>query len=251
MSSALRATLRTAARTVAVGTAALGLVLLGAGTASAHVTVTPSTTAAGSYTVLTFSVPHGCDGSATTSVALAMPEEIIAATPTVNPGWEVEKKMEKLATPVDDGHGGQYTERVDQVVYTAKAPLPDDLRDTFELSLKLPEKEGAKLVFPAVQKCEKGETPWTEVAADGAEEPEHPAPYIVLTAAEKAEDGAATPAETTMSAAPAADASGTAPGSAASSGSGGPGVVGWAGLVLGAIGAASGVTALVRGRKTS
>ncbi|MBB6553208.1 YcnI family protein [Nonomuraea rubra] len=250
MSSALRTTLRTAARTLAVGTAALGLVLLGASAASAHVTVTPSTTAAGSYTVLTFSVPHGCDGSATTSVAIAMPEEIVAVTPTVNPGWEVEKKMEKLATPVDDGHGGQYTERVDQIVYTAKTPLPDALRDTFELSLKLPEKEGAKLVFPAVQKCEKGETPWTEVAADGAEEPEHPAPFIVLTAAEaEGAKASATPAETAMSAAPAAAPA--AAGSAAPAGSGEPGVVGWAGLVLGAIGAAAGVTALVRGRKTS
>lgn len=249
MSSALRNTLRAAGRTAAVGTAALGLVLLGAGTASAHVTVTPSTTAAGSYTVLTFSVPHGCDGSATTSVAISMPEEIIAVTPTVNQGWEVEKKMKKLDTPVDNGHGGQYTERVDQIVYTAKTPLPDGMRDTFELSLKLPEKEGAKLAFPAVQKCEKGETPWIEVAADGAEEPEHPAPYIVLTAAKGAEQGAAAPAETAI--APAADAQPAASDSAASSSSGAPGVVAWAGLALGAIGAAAGVTALVRGRKTS
>ncbi|MFG3442732.1 YcnI family protein [Nonomuraea sp. NPDC047897] len=251
MSSALRTTLRAAGRTVAVGTAAVGLVLLGAGAASAHVTVTPSTTAAGSYTVLTFSIPHGCDGSATTSVAISMPEEIIAVTPTVNQGWDVDKKMEKLDTPVDNGHGGQYTERVDQIVYTAKTPLPDGLRDTFELSLKLPEKEGAKLAFPAIQKCEKGETPWTEVAADGAEEPEHPAPYIVLTAAEDAGAAASTPAGTAASAAPAADASAAPSGSATSSGSGDPGVVGWAGLALGAIGAAAGVTALVRGRKTS
>ncbi|GAA1012232.1 hypothetical protein Aple_008240 [Acrocarpospora pleiomorpha] len=248
MSSALRNTLRT----TAVGTAALGLVLFGASAASAHVTVTPSTTAAGSYTVLTFSVPHGCDGSSTTSVAISMPEQIIAVTPTVNPGWDVEKKMEKLDTPVDNGHGGQYTERVDQVVYTAKTPLPDGLRDAFELSLKLPEEAGAKLVFPAIQKCEKGETPWTEVTEDGAEEPEHPAPFIVLTAAQAAGHDAVTPAPVpTASAAPAIAPSQAAADSAASSDSGGAGVVGWAGLVLGAIGAAAGVTALVRSRKTS
>ncbi|MFF3445234.1 DUF1775 domain-containing protein [Streptosporangium sp. NPDC002721] len=160
----------------------------------------------------------------------------------------------KLDTPIDDGHGGQYTERVDQIVCTARTPLPDALRDTFELSLKLPEKEGAKLVFPAVQKCEKGETPWTEVAEGGAEEPEHPAPYIVLTAKE-APHGAATPtpAETATPAAPASagDVARVASDSAASSGSGDPGLVGWAGLALGAVGAAAGVTALVRGRKTS
>ncbi|GAA2838416.1 hypothetical protein GCM10020220_029180 [Nonomuraea rubra] len=179
-----------------------------------------------------------------------MPEEIVAVTPTVNRAGRSRRRWRSSPPPVDDGHGGQYTERVDQIVYTAKTPLPDALRDTFELSLKLPEKEGAKLVFPAVQKCEKGETPWTEVAADGAEEPEHPAPFIVLTAAEaEGAKASATPAETAMSAAPAAAPA--AAGSAAPAGSGEPGVVGWAGLVLGAIGAAAGVTALVRGRKTS
>ncbi|WP_061294173.1 YcnI family copper-binding membrane protein [Herbidospora cretacea] len=247
MRSALRHTLRTAA----VGTAALGLVLFGAGAASAHVTVSATTTVAGSYTVLTVSVPHGCDGSGTTSVAISMPEQIIAVTPTINQGWDVEKKMEKLDTPVDNGHGGQYTERVDQVVYTAKDPLPEGFRDAFELSLKLPEEVGAKLVFPAIQKCEKGETPWTEVTEEGADEPEHPAPFIVLTAAEGAAPTAVPTESTAPSAAPVIAPSQVSADSAASSDSGGSGVVGWLGLVLGAIGAAAGVTALVRSRKTS
>jgi len=34
--------------------------MLGAVPASAHVTVSPSVTSAGSFTVLTFSVPHKC-----------------------------------------------------------------------------------------------------------------------------------------------------------------------------------------------
>ena len=43
-------------------------------------------------------------------------------------------------------------------------PLPDGIRDSFELSLQLPEKDGKTLAFPAVQSCVKGEIPWTEVA---------------------------------------------------------------------------------------
>lgn len=124
----------------AVGAAALttGLVVTGAAAASAHVTVTPDTTEAGSYALLTFGVPHGCGDSPTTKVSVQVPEQVVTVTPTVNPGWDVEKVMEDLAEPVDDGHGGQYTERVAEVVYTAKAPLPDGYRDAFVLSLSFP-----------------------------------------------------------------------------------------------------------------
>ncbi len=73
--------------------------------------------------------------------------------------------MEDLAEPVDDGHGGQYTQRVAEIVYTARTPLPHDHRDTFELSLKLPDAAGETLVFPAVQTCEEGESAWVQVTA--------------------------------------------------------------------------------------
>lgn len=178
----LSTTWRRAAR---VGTAILaagGLMLLGAGVAAAHVTVDPSTTAAGSYSVLTFGVPHGCDGSSTTEVALKIPDGINSVTPTVNPGWTVDKVMQTLDTPLDDGHGGQLTERVDQVVYTAITPLPDGMRDKFELSVRLPDEAGATLTFPAVQTCEEGEIAWIETAEEGQPEPDSPAPAIVLTA---------------------------------------------------------------------
>ncbi len=166
-------------------TGALALVALSAGAAGAHVTVTPSTTAAGSYAVLTFSVGHGCEGSPTTKLAIAMPEEIPEVTPTVNPGWDVRKVSETLAEPITDDHGNEVTERTGQVVYTAKTPLPDGFRDTVELSVKLPEAEGETLAFPVVQTCEQGETRWTETAADGqdAEELASPAPVLTITEA--------------------------------------------------------------------
>jgi hypothetical protein len=81
--------------------------------------------------------------------------------------------------------------------------LPDGQRDAFELSLQLPDAEGETLAFPIVQSCERGETGWTEEAADGQdpEELEHPAPLVTITAAdaeghgEEAEEPAVTTAE--------------------------------------------------------
>ena len=100
-------------------------------------------------------------------------------TPTVNQGWDEEKVMADLNPPVTDSHGNQLTQRVSEVVYTAKAPLPADLRDVFELSLQLPDAAaGQTLTFPAVQTCEQGEAAWVQVPAAGQdpEELETPPP---------------------------------------------------------------------------
>ena len=166
--------------------AAGAAVLLTAGPAAAHVTISPADGAAGSFTVLTASVPHGCDGSPTTKVAIQMPEQIVAVTPTRNPLWEVRKVMQELDQPITDAHGNEITERVAQVVYTARDPLPEGYRDAFELSLQLPDTPGETLVFPTVQSCAKGETAWVETAADGnAEELEAPAPTVTVLEAEE------------------------------------------------------------------
>jgi uncharacterized protein YcnI len=177
--------LRTLPRLGAVP-AVLGAVALVAAPASAHVTVSASTTAAGAFTVLTVSVPHGCEGSPTTKVSIQIPEGINSVTPTRNALWEVDKEVDQLDPPVTDAHGNEITERVSTVTYTAKAPLPDGYRDSFELSLQLPDEEGTTLVFPTIQTCEEGESAWIEVPADGQSEDdlELPAPSVTTTAAE-------------------------------------------------------------------
>ncbi|WP_067882431.1 YcnI family protein [Agromyces aureus] len=161
-------------RTAAIASSALvggALLALGAPlAASAHVTVTPTDTAAGSYSVLTFSVGHGCEGSPTTSLTFDIPDEIESVTPTVNPNWTIEK--------VADG------ERTSQVVYTAVTPLVDGYRDTIALQMPLPEDAAGKtLEFPVLQTCETGETNWNEPMVEGEAEPEHPAPSITVTEA--------------------------------------------------------------------
>lgn len=159
------------------------LVLATAGAATAHVGVSGDETSAGSYSTLTFSVPHGCDGSPTTEVAIKMPEETFQATPTRLAGWDLEKVTADLDEPVQDAHGNEITERVDQVVYTADEALPDGERAAFEIVVPLPEDTaGETLYFPTVQTCEEGETAWVETPAEGqdADELEAPAPSIVV-----------------------------------------------------------------------
>ena len=176
------------------------LALTVASSASAHVTIAEQEAAAGAYTLLTFGVPHGCEGSPTTTVRIQMPESIPQVTPTINPGWDVEKVTTTLDEPIEAGHGEQITERVSEVVYTAKTPLPDGYREAFVLSVQMPEDAaGTTLYFPTVQECEQGETAWIELPADGqdGEELEAPAPSIAVVAAaadgddHEAEDGTA------------------------------------------------------------
>lgn len=172
-------------RTTTIAAAALaGGVLLALGAplaASAHVNVTPSSTAAGSSTVLTFAFSHGCAESPTTKMTFDIPESIGSVSPTLNPNWTIEK--------IADG------DRTAQVVYTAITPVEDGYRDTIELSFRLPEDaEGETLAFPVLQTCAEGETNWNEVAEEGAAEPESPAPTIVVTEATGDEHGHGTAA---------------------------------------------------------
>lgn len=226
--------------------AAAGLVTLGvAAPASAHVSVSASESGAGSYSVLTFSVPHGCDGAATTEVAIQVPEGINSVTPTRNSFYEVEKTLQKLDPPVADAHGNEITERVASIVYTAQSPLPEGQRDTFELSFQVPDLAGETLAFPTIQTCEKGRTGWVEVAEEGDDaELEHPAPaFEVLPAAEEG-DGHGAPAEDAHD-----DSDSAGSENAEISDDSDSNAVGWAGLGLGALGAVAGGTALVRTRK--
>lgn len=235
---------RTTARVAAIGAAAVLTGLALPGSASAHVSVSADTTAAGSYAVLTVAVPHGCDGSPTTRVAVRVPAGIHVVTPTVDPGWSVAKRTEQLPAPVTTAHGTVLTERVSEVVWTARTPLPEGYRDTLSLQVPLPEDAaGDTLVFPTVQTCTEGETAWTQVAAEGQDPEglERPAPAITVTAAAD-EHGHGAADATAAEPADGAVAAATLPAGR---------VVGAAdlgGLVLGALGLAAGLTALVRSR---
>lgn len=186
--------------TLALGTTA-ALMALGLGAASAHVEATPTETAAGAYSLMTFSVGHGCSGSPTTGITITLPDELNDATPTVNPNWTISKTVQKLDTPRTLANGSQVSERTASITYTAKTPLADHQRDTFTLSLQLPDTAGKTLYFPTLQQCEIGQTDWKEIPAAGADHDsvKAPAPSVSVTAAVADSHGA--PAATEQAAA--------------------------------------------------
>lgn len=228
----LRRTLTAAAAT---GAAAV-LILTAAAGASAHVGVTPDKTAANSYALLTFGIPHGCEEFGTIKVAITLPAELNDAQPTVNPNWTVEKVTEQLAEPKKLADGTSITKRTSQIVYTAKAPLEHELRDVLVLSVKLPDAAGSTLYFPTLQQCETGQTDWSEIPKDG-QDPHSlkaPAPSITITEAASAGDqgAAASTAHSSEQAAAVADS--------------GADARSWAGLAAGLGGLALGGVAFAR-----
>jgi uncharacterized protein YcnI len=157
--------------------------LVVAAPAAAHVTANPSTAPSDGYAVVEFQVPHGCDGSATTSLSLRIPEGVVSVKPEAVAGWKVSTKIGKYAEPVDL-FGETITEGVKEVTWSG-GNLPDDQYQDFGLSVKFPPLDpGTKLSFPAVQRCVQGVTRWIQVPVEGEEEPEEPTPQVELIAAE-------------------------------------------------------------------
>lgn len=167
-----------------IGSAVASAVAMGScSVALAHVTVRPADAPADSYAHLTFTVPHGCNGSATTVLRIKLPEGILSAKPQMKPGWNVEIKSRKLEAPVQGPHGKTVTDVVDEVVWRG-GPLPDNLYDTFGLVVRLPDKEGQSLYFPAEQECEQGVARWIEIPQAGqtSDKLRTPAPVVRLKA---------------------------------------------------------------------
>jgi uncharacterized protein YcnI len=151
--------------------------------ALAHVTVQPKDAPADSYAHLVFTVPHGCNGSATTALRIKLPDGILSVKPQMKPGWQVEIKSRKLDAPAQGPHDKSITDVVDEVAWRG-GPLPDNLYDTFGLIVRLPDKAGQTLYFPAVQECEQGVERWIEIpsAGQGSDKLRTPAPAVRLKA---------------------------------------------------------------------
>ncbi len=200
--------------------------------ASAHVSASASSSAPGAYTVVTFGVPHGCEGSPTQVVTIDIPESVPSVTPTVNPLWTVEKVMVPLDEPIETSYGEPLTERVGQIVYTSTTGgLEDGFRDAFALSLQLPQgEEGEAVEFRTTQTCTEGTAVW-----EGED-----VPKVVLTGAAEAGHGAgdedASDEETATTTAAEGDASAASASAAAAQGDVLARVLGVLGLLVGTVG---------------
>jgi uncharacterized protein len=173
--------------------AATGLVVFAA-SASAHVTVQPKSAAAGSYSTLDFKVPNESDTASTVGLDVQLPTDAPIPSVTVQPksGWTYKVTRGKTPKPVTV-EGAQITEVVTRIVWKAGAGNPGIKSgefDTFTISAG-PLPEGAQtLTFKALQTYSDGKVVrWIDVASAGAEEPDHPAPVLRLTAADADEHG--------------------------------------------------------------
>jgi uncharacterized protein YcnI len=232
---------------VAAATGVLTMAL--AGTAGAHITANPGEAPSDGYANVSFSVGHGCEESPTTQVRIQIPPSVPSVTPGVHPLWNVstkEGKKDKVAL-----HGETITRGVSEVTYTAKQPLPPDRLDLLTLSLKFPAgKEGESVYFPTIQRCEKGQTRWIQIPAEGEnpDELEEPAPAVVLTAAE-GHGGGAAGAEEQGGGSAAQPVSNVQAASVSSDDDGAPMWLAITGLVVGAIGLVAGIGGLMAGRR--
>lgn len=236
------------ASTLLLSTAALvGLLAL---PAAAHVTANPNHAPAEGYIATSLRVGHGCGDAATVEVAVRMPSGVLSATPEQLPGWAVETVMGELDEPYDS-HGETVTEGVREVVWTAEPGNELDAHQyrDFGLSLRLSGEPGETLYFPTVQTCTEGENAWIEIP-DTVEEwdtLDSPAPYVTLSAAA---DGSADAADASSDEAEAVGASTSdADAAVAAADDETSGVMTWAALVLGLIGAVAGVGALMVARR--
>lgn len=159
--------------------------------ASAHVTLATTEAAPGSYYRGTLRVPHGCDGAATTSVRVQIPEGVIGVKPMPKPGWTVTTQKGDYAKTYKD-HGKDVTSGVHEIVWSG-GHLADEHYDEFTFSSFIAGdggKEGV-LHFPVTQLCDKAEAAWIQVPAAGqsSRDLKLPAPALRLAQASPAAQG--------------------------------------------------------------
>ena len=163
-----------------VAPVAMTVALLSAAPVFAHATLDSADAPADSFFQFGINVAHGCEGSPTLKVRVRIPPGVTGVKPQPKPGWDVDIRKEKLATPSDAGHGRTVSETVAEVAWTGK--LLDEHFDRFVLHMKLPDKPGSTLYFPTVQECERGVHRWIEIPAAGksASDLKEPAPALKL-----------------------------------------------------------------------
>jgi uncharacterized protein YcnI len=146
------------------------IVALGAGPASAHVTVQPTEAISESFSRFVVRVPTEREDAATTKVVVNFPPLAFVSFQDV-PGWSRQVKMTKLDEPLE-AFGSEITEAVGTVTWTGGEIGPGEFSD-FPFSAAMPAGEN-DLEFSAVQTYDSGEVVrWT-----GGEESESPAAHV-------------------------------------------------------------------------
>ncbi len=167
-------------------TALAGLLAVGAGVASAHVTVSSADAVPGGYGKVTFRVPNESDAASTVGLRIQLPTDTpltsVRAQPV--PGWTVALTRAQLPEPVEVS-GGEVDEVVSVVEYRAVdggGVAPGQFQE-FALSGG-PFPDADSLTFNVVQSYSDGsEVAWIEPTIEGQGQPEHPAAVLSLASA--------------------------------------------------------------------
>lgn len=175
---------------------ALALLTL-AGAASAHVTANPGTAQQGGYAKISFRVPNERDTASTSQLEVNFPagHPIASVETRAVPGWTATVQKVKLDKPIktDDG---EISEVVSKITWTG-GKIPPGSFEEFDVSLGPLPTDTEQLVFKALQTYDNGEVVrWIDPPpAQGAAEPEHPAPVVKLTPANATQAAVSTTGE--------------------------------------------------------
>lgn len=144
--------------------------------AAAHITLETQEAKINNSYKAVLRVPHGCNGSATTSIRVKIPEGVIGVKPMPHPGWTLATTSAKYSKTYKLYHS-EISEGVTEISWSG-GKLPDNWYDEFVfsgfLATDLP--VGKTLYFPVVQECEKGVHRWIEIPAEGKSRSDYPEP---------------------------------------------------------------------------
>jgi uncharacterized protein YcnI len=131
--------------------------------ALAHVTLEYQVAPANARYKASFRVGHGCNGSPTRQLSVALPAGVRNAKPMPKPGWSLEV----------------HPTRVTWTANGREHMLADAHYDEFVLLAQMPQQAGT-LYWPVVQLCEQGSHEWTQVPAPGQKHSELKSPAASL-----------------------------------------------------------------------
>lgn len=150
-----------------------GAILAGAllafvsGTAHGHAVFVEDTFVAGQTVEVGLRIAHGCEGSATRSVQVQMPNGpgVTPAAMRIKPRYTRQWLVRAQRGPVEpfESHGTLYFEDVTAIQWSLGF-LPDAQYEVFQFRLTLPElpqgTDQITLEFPTVQQCIRGQNIW-------------------------------------------------------------------------------------------
>lgn len=174
----------------------------------------PDSTASGSFSALTFRVPNESDTAGTVKVQVQLPQDTpflyVSSKPV--PGWTAKTVEETLPKPVES-EGTTITKAVRTVTWTAAqgTEIAPGQYQEFALSVG-PLPAPGTVLLPATQTYSDGKVvKWDEPTPASGDEPENPAPALVVTAAGTTGAGGMGPMGSTSPAASPTVTSGPAP----------------------------------------